>query len=106
MITKLPEDIGRFKTPTLRNIALTAPYMHNGMFRTLDEGIDFYNDTKSIIPNGLNTDSVLALPLGLSLAEKQDIKAFLLALTDKRFDTVVKRLNKPMDEIENFMGEN
>jgi cytochrome c peroxidase len=103
MITKLPEDIGRFKTPTLRNIALTAPYMHNGMFRTLDEVIEFYNDTKSIIPNGLNRDTVLAMPLGLSAAEKKDIKAFLLSLTDKRFDTAIRKLNTAVTEHQNLM---
>jgi cytochrome c peroxidase len=86
MITKLADDIGRFKTPTLRNIALTAPYMHNGMFRTMDEVIDFYNDTKSIVPDGLYTDSILAKPLGLTAEEKKDIKAFLMSLTDKRFE--------------------
>lgn len=85
MITQLPADIGRFKTPTLRNIALTAPYMHNGIFRTLDEVIDFYNDSKSKVPNGLYKDSVLAMPLGLTPSEKSDVKAFLLSLTDKRF---------------------
>jgi len=75
------------------------------MFRTLDEVIDFYNDTKSIIPNGLYTDSVLAMPLGLSPAEKNDIKAFLLSLTDKRFDTTIRRLNTAVNEHQNFMGE-
>jgi cytochrome c peroxidase len=84
-ITNLADDIGRFKTPTLRNIALTAPYMHNGKFKTLDEVLEFYNDTKSVVPNGIYTDSVLAKPLGLSADELKDLKAFLLSLTDKRF---------------------
>ncbi|RYY15492.1 MAG: c-type cytochrome [Chitinophagaceae bacterium] len=92
VVTQLADDIGRFKTPTLRNIALTAPYMHNGMFRTLDEVLDFYNDTKSIVPNGLYTDSVLSRPLGLTDAEKSDIKAFMLSLTDKRFQTTIQRI--------------
>lgn len=50
VVTGKAEDIGRFKTASLRNIAITAPYMHNGIFKTLDEVIDFYNDTKKRVP--------------------------------------------------------
>ncbi|MHA4843527.1 cytochrome-c peroxidase [Flavitalea antarctica] len=85
MVTRLADDVGKFKTPTLRNIALTAPYMHNGKFKTLTEVIDFYNDPKSIVPDALYTDTVLTRPLGLTDEEKKDIRAFLLSLTDKRF---------------------
>lgn len=84
-VTYKPEDIGRFKTSSLRNIALTAPYMHNGIFKTLDEVIEFYNDTKKIVPGAVNTDTLLVKPLDLSKTEKQDLKAFILSLTDKRF---------------------
>lgn len=80
------EDIGKFKTPGLRNIALTAPYMHNGMFRTLKEVIDFYNDPAKVIPNAMGRDTILARPLGLTKQEKKDIEAFLRSLTDKRFN--------------------
>lgn len=59
--------------------------MHNGMFKTLDEVIDFYNDTKKMVPAAVNTDTLLTKPLGLSNKEKQDLKAFMLSLTDKRF---------------------
>lgn len=86
-VTRKPEDVGKFKTPSLRNIAVTAPYMHNGMFNTLDDVIDFYNDTKKVVPGALNTDTLLVQPLGLSHKEKQDLKAFMLALTDRRFQS-------------------
>jgi cytochrome c peroxidase len=84
------DDIGKFKTPSLRNAAVTAPYMHNGMAKTLMQVIDFYNDTEKIIPNPVNKDSVLAKPLGLTAEEKKDLEAFLLSLTDKQFTTAGK----------------
>ena len=43
MVTKIAEDIGAFKTPTLREIARTAPYTHDGRFKTLEEVVNFYN---------------------------------------------------------------
>ncbi|HTF31089.1 MAG TPA: hypothetical protein VK625_19670, partial [Flavitalea sp.] len=85
VVTKDTADIGKFKTPALRNVTLTAPYMHNGMFKTLEEVIEFYNDTKSVVGNAVNKDSILLNPLGLNAEEKKDLKAFLVALTDKRF---------------------
>ena len=85
VISKDAADIGKFKTPALRNVALTAPYMHNGMFKTLEEVIEFYNDTKSVVGNAVNKDSILLKPLGLNAEEKKDLKAFLVSLTDKRF---------------------
>jgi len=84
-ITKNREDLGKFMTPTLRNIELTAPYMHNGMFGTLDEVIEFYNDTRKLVSNPINRDTILSQPLGLSAREKAELKGFLLSLTDKRF---------------------
>jgi cytochrome c peroxidase len=88
VISKNPEDLGKFKTSSLRNIELTAPYMHNGMFKTLDEVIEFYNDTRKIVPDAINKDTLLNKPLGLTTREKKDLKAFLLALTDKRFKPI------------------
>lgn len=79
------EDIGKFKVPGLRNIAITAPYMHNGMFKTLDEVIEFYNDPSMKVPGAINRDSLMAKPLNLSPIEKNDLREFLLALTDRRF---------------------
>jgi len=86
-ITKLADDLGKFKVPGLRNVAITPPYMHNGMFRTLDQVIDFYNDPGKIIPGAINRDSLLSKPLGLTSGEKDDLKAFLLSLTDKQFSS-------------------
>ena len=75
---------GDFKAPTLRNIALTAPYMHDGRFRTLDEVIDFYSDSvqysEQISPL---MHHVMQGGVRLTNEEKQQLKAFLNTLTDK-----------------------
>lgn len=84
-ITKNHEDIGKFKVPGLRNIAMTAPYMHDGSFKTLRAVIDYYDNPHAAMPDGINRDTVLAKPLGLTEMEKQDLEAFLHALTDDRF---------------------
>jgi cytochrome c peroxidase len=72
-----------FKTPTLRNIALTAPYMHNGVYKTLEQVIDFYN-VGGGTGMGLNVPSqtLSAEKLHLSPLEKQNIIAFMRTLTD------------------------
>jgi cytochrome c peroxidase len=88
VITGNPDDLGRFKTGSLRNVAITAPYMHNGMFNTLKEVIDFYNDPAKVVPGGINRDSLLRKPLELTTAEKNDLEAFLIALTDKQFNHI------------------
>lgn len=80
------QDAGKFKIAPLRNVAVTAPYMHNGMFKTLKEVIEFYNDPSKVVPNAINRDSLLAKPLGLTEQEKADLENFLIALTDKSFD--------------------
>jgi len=84
-ITHDPKDIGRFKVSGLRNIALTAPYMHNGMFTTLMDVINYYNTPDDFINNSKNRDSLLAKPLGLTEQDKKDLVAFLVSLTDARF---------------------
>jgi cytochrome c peroxidase len=84
-LTRDPSDLGKFKIGSLRNVAITAPYMHNGMFRTLKEVIVFYNDPARIVPGAINRDSLLLQPLGLTTREMQDLEAFLFSLTDKRF---------------------
>jgi cytochrome c peroxidase len=76
-VTKDPKDKGAFKVPTLRNIEMTAPYMHTGAFDTLDEVVDFYNKGGGSHPN----KSPKMLPLNLTDAEKKDLVAFLKALT-------------------------
>ena len=84
-ITKDSTDLGKFKVPGLRNVALTAPYMHNGMFQTLEDVIEFYDVPNQTVPGGLNRDTLLNTPLGLTVEEKKDLKTFLEALTDDRF---------------------
>ncbi len=83
--TKKNDDIGKFKVPGLRNVSVTAPYMHNGMFKTLKEVLAYYNNPTSIVAGSINTDSLLAEPLNLSPSELEDLEAFLNALTDKQF---------------------
>jgi cytochrome c peroxidase len=90
-VTKRKEDIGKFKTSSLRNVAVTAPYMHNGMFKTLEEVIKFYSETEKVVLNPINKDSILMKPLGLTPNEKKDLEAFLHSLTDKRFTTVLNK---------------
>jgi len=84
-VTKNPEHKGHFKIPGLRNVALTAPYMHNGMFKTLKEVIKYYNNPDEVIKNGKNRDLSLSKPLGLSETDINDLESFLMALTDDRF---------------------
>lgn len=76
-VSRDPADIGKFRTPTLRNAALTAPYMHDGSLRTLAEVIDYYDK------GGNRTPLVDAkiFPLHLTTQEKSDLLAFLQALT-------------------------
>ena len=76
-VTKDPRDWGVFKTPTLREIEHTGPYMHDGSLKTLDEVVEFYN--KGGTPNK-NLDPNMR-PLHLSDQEKQDLVAFLKALS-------------------------
>jgi len=84
-VTKNTEHIGEFKIPGLRNVGLTAPYMHNGMFKTLKEVINYYNAPDDVVKNGKNRDLALSKPLGLTKNEINDLEAFLLSLTDDRF---------------------
>tara|TARA_B000000460_G_C21511156_1_gene391113 strand:+ start:370 stop:1437 length:1068 start_codon:yes stop_codon:yes gene_type:complete len=85
-VTGDPRDDGKFKTPSLRNLAFTAPYMHDGRFETLDEVIDHYSE-------GLvysETIDPLMKKVGeggvqLSEEEKAALKAFLLSLSDPSF---------------------
>jgi cytochrome c peroxidase len=83
--TKKEEDKGKFKVPGLRNTALTAPYMHNGQFKTLKEVIDYYDRPDHFGLNSIGRDTLLQRPLQLTETEKEDLEAFLNALTDKRF---------------------
>ncbi len=82
-ITQDTFDNGKFRVPTLRNIALTAPYMHDGRFQTLEEVVDFYNESPNHA-NGQNVD-VNIRPLNLTDSQKQDLVNFLHTLTDTVF---------------------
>lgn len=76
-VTERAADAGAFKTPTLRNVALTAPYMHDGSLSSLEAVVDFYNRGGGRRP-GVDRDVV---PLGLDPSDQQALVAFLRALT-------------------------
>lgn len=78
--TTLPEDIGKFKVPSLRNIALTSPYMHDGRLESLDDVVAHYNSGGQSHPN----KDARIQPLGLTQAERDQLVAFFKALTDTK----------------------
>ncbi len=86
-ITGEMQDIGQFKTPTLRNIELTAPYMHDGSLATLEDVVTFYNDTiapgEKGEPNPFQSGGIR--PLNLTEQEQKDLVEFLKALTSPQF---------------------
>ena len=84
-VTKDSTDIGKFKVPGLRNIAVTGPYMHNGMFKTLSDVIDYYNAPTDFVQGSINIDTLMQKPIALSKTEKADLLEFLETLTDDRF---------------------
>lgn len=75
--TKNPKDIGKFRTPSLRELKHTAPYMHNGTLATLEEVVDFYDRGDG---TGANK-SLRVRTLGLTVQERRDLVAFLEALS-------------------------
>jgi cytochrome c peroxidase len=91
--TQRPADMGRFRAPTLRNIELTAPYMHDGSIATLEEALDHYARGGRLISEGpLAGDgaknpfkSELIVGFSLTPQEKQDVIAFFQSLTDWEF---------------------
>ena len=84
-ITGNPNDYGKFRTPTLRNIEFSAPYMHDGRFTTLEEVIDHYNS------GGKNSSTIdplmkkVGIGLQLTNQEKTDLIAYLKTLSDYNF---------------------
>jgi cytochrome c peroxidase len=78
--TKRPTDVGKFRTPSLQELKYTAPYMHNGVFKTLDEVVGFYDRGGGDDPN----KSPLVRRLGLTAQEKADLVAFLVSLSSDR----------------------
>jgi cytochrome c peroxidase len=89
--TKSEADWGAFKTPTLRDIARTAPYMHDGSLKTLEEVVDFYD--KGGIPNK-NLDERMK-PLNLTAQEKADLVEFLKALNGEGWQTITEPTTFP-----------
>ncbi|MDX2032990.1 MAG: di-heme enzyme [Blastocatellia bacterium] len=92
-ITQRPEDVGRFRAPTLRNIAVTAPYMHDGSIPTLDAVLDHYaaggrtirtGEYKGVGSGNPNKSSFVK-GFRLTPREKQDVLNFLRSLTDETF---------------------
>lgn len=94
-ITGDPSDMGKFRAPTLRNIALTAPYMHDGSMATLEEVLDFYAAGGRNITSGPHAGDGRLNPFkdgfisgfSLSAQDKADVIAFLHSLTDDDFIT-------------------
>ena len=86
LYNKMPQLVGAFKTPTVRNAAVTAPYMHNGVFKTLEEVVSFYNKGGG---QGLGYEvENQTLPfdkLNLTVKEEQALVAFMKTLTDKKY---------------------
>ena len=84
-VTLDPQDMGRFRAPTLRNIELTAPYMHDGSLPTLDAVIAFY--AAGGLGEGANSPIKSLFMPGFTLTEQEhnDLKSFLISLTDQEF---------------------
>jgi cytochrome c peroxidase len=83
-LTRTPEDVGQFKTPTLRNIEQTPPYMHGGQFETLEQVVAFYSTLPGTARVGHREE--MLEPLGLSEQEIADVVAFLETLTGEPVD--------------------
>jgi cytochrome c peroxidase len=80
-ITLKETDMGKFRVPSLRDVAVTAPYMHDGRFRTLREVIDHYSNGTQAHPN---RSTALGSPMNLSEQHKLALEAFLRTLTDEQ----------------------
>lgn len=89
-LTGRTEDIGKFKVPSLRNVGMTAPYMFDGSLATLDDVLAHYESGGSSHPNKAPEIE----PITLTDAQKEDLKAFLNALTDNSFITWGKHLTR------------
>jgi cytochrome c peroxidase len=85
---KVKVNQGAFKTPTLRNVALNGPYMHNGMYRTLEEVVDHY-DRGGDVKDNLDPNMEA---LNLTPQEKQDLVAFLKSLTGTPLQVTIPQL--------------
>lgn len=99
-LDRFPDDLGlggftlhskddfKFRTPTLRNVMVSAPYMHDGRFRTIEEVIRFYEEDVEFNSRNLELELMQVAPRNrLSTQDMADVKAFLHALTDQKFLT-------------------
>jgi cytochrome c peroxidase len=92
-ITEEPADVGRFRVPTLRNVAVTAPYMHDGSLATLDDVLDHYARGGTLTSSGPREGDgalhprkdLLIRGFELDAEEREDVLAFLNSLTDEEF---------------------
>lgn len=102
-------DNARFKTPSLRNVELRAPYMHNGRFETLEEVVEFYDRGGDF--NAANINRGLIRPLNLTAGQKADLVAFLKRpLTDPRVKDELPPFDRPQlytesDRVPEISGE-
>ena len=80
-IVQPPESWATFKTPSLRNVARTAPYMHQGQFATLKDVLHYYSTLEGTVPVGHHGETVIQ-PLNLADDELADLEAFLETLSD------------------------
>ena len=80
----------QFKTPTLRNVACTAPYMHEGQFASLQDVVEFYSNLERASPESLDSERLIQ-PLNLTTEEKADLVAFLESLTDEGVPDELRR---------------
>lgn len=95
-VTNIPVQVGNFKVPSLKNIALTAPYMHDGRFKTLEEVVEHYNSGITPNPNlapQLKNNDGTPKRMNLTTQQKNALVAFLKTLTDNVITTDVKFSN-------------
>lgn len=86
LYNKMPQLVGAFKTPTVRNAAVTAPYMHNGVFKTLEEVVSFYNKGGGQgLGYSVENQTLPFDKLNLTVKEEQALVAFMKTLTDKKY---------------------
>jgi cytochrome c peroxidase len=90
-ISRKKRDTGKFKVPTLREVARTAPYMHDGRFRTLDDVLEFYR--KGCLP-GPDLDPRIA-PFPMDASAKADLLAFLVALNGEGWQQIKRPAKLP-----------
>ena len=111
LVTKKEQDIASFKTPSLRNVLITAPYFHDGSQATLWDVVDHYNHGDGVKDPWLDED---IQPLGLSESEINDLVEFLAALTSPQYQQLgvkelarqraISRINRPERDIPRAFG--